>query len=157
MKLQVRFSKLTGRFFANWRASIISLFLLGVIASVTLAMTMLWMKRTNSPVALRSASKPANQLDALGKPNESELAGTANTSSKAITTKSASPTKQVEDNSANPEFRTVPPTQLLDGETEGAGERRVDWFYEQRAYPAKTIPAEAGFRMREQLKDEKLA
>lgn len=51
------------------------------------------------------------------------------------------------------EFRTVSPTQDF-GESEGGGRRREDWFYSQRAYPAETIPVDAGFRMREQLERE---
>ena len=51
------------------------------------------------------------------------------------------------------ELRTVTPTEELE-EKEGAGRRRIDWFYYQRAYPAETIPTEAGFRMREQLASE---
>ena len=53
------------------------------------------------------------------------------------------------------EFRTVPPTQEF-GESEGGSRRRADWFYSQRAYPAEEIPADAGFRMREQLEREEL-
>jgi uncharacterized protein (TIGR03437 family) len=37
-------------------------------------------------------------------------------------------------------------------EAEGSG--REDWFYRQRAYPAKTIPFDAGVRMVEQLERE---
>ena len=41
-------------------------------------------------------------------------------------------------------------------EEEGTGKQRFDWFYYQRAYPGKTIPTEAGFRMREQLASEEI-
>ena len=44
------------------------------------------------------------------------------------------------------EFRTVQPIQNF---SEGEARQRADWFYYQRAYPAKTIPADAGFRMRD--------
>ncbi|MGH9846876.1 MAG: WD40/YVTN/BNR-like repeat-containing protein, partial [Blastocatellia bacterium] len=37
---------------------------------------------------------------------------------------------------------------------ESEGERREDWLYQQRAYPAKSIPPEAGPRMVEQLERE---
>ena len=156
MKLQVWLSKLFGHFFANWRVSVTSLFLLGVIASVTLAMTMRWINRTNNIVAPPLDSKLAdNRFDVSSQSNDSVFADTSNAASRVIKTKPSSATQQAEDDAASPELRTVPPTQRLDDEeSEGAGERRVDWFYEQRAYPAKTIPAEAGFRMREQLKDE---
>jgi uncharacterized protein (TIGR03437 family) len=40
------------------------------------------------------------------------------------------------------------------GEEIGESERRQDWLYLQRAYPAETIPAEAGMRMIEQLERE---
>jgi uncharacterized protein (TIGR03437 family) len=40
------------------------------------------------------------------------------------------------------------------GEELGEKERREDWLYFQRAYPAKTIPADAGMRMLEQLERE---
>lgn len=36
----------------------------------------------------------------------------------------------------------------------GEGEGREDWFFFQRAYPAETIPVDAGMRMREQLETE---
>ncbi len=55
--------------------------------------------------------------------------------------------------SAQDELRTVEPSFEVE-EVEGGGKQRIDWFYYQRAYPAKTIPVEAGFRMREQLADE---
>jgi uncharacterized protein (TIGR03437 family) len=42
----------------------------------------------------------------------------------------------------------------MEGEEEHEGERREDWFYRQRAYPAKIIPANAGSRMVEQLDRE---
>ncbi|MFN0109890.1 MAG: hypothetical protein ACKVZH_13635 [Blastocatellia bacterium] len=51
------------------------------------------------------------------------------------------------------EFRTIQPIQNFD-ESEGEARRRADWFYYQRAYPATTIPAGAGFRMRQQLEQE---
>ncbi|MEK7831345.1 MAG: hypothetical protein AAB401_09690, partial [Acidobacteriota bacterium] len=53
------------------------------------------------------------------------------------------------------EFRTVQPIQDF-GESEGGARQREDWFYYQRAYPAKNIPAEAAFRMRQQLETEEL-
>jgi uncharacterized protein (TIGR03437 family) len=40
------------------------------------------------------------------------------------------------------------------GEEFGESERRNNWLYFQRAYPAETIPAEAGIRMIEQLERE---
>jgi len=40
------------------------------------------------------------------------------------------------------------------GEEMSESERREDWLYFQRAYPAKTIPADAGMRMIEQLERE---
>lgn len=39
-------------------------------------------------------------------------------------------------------------------EAESEGERRADWLYLQRAYPARDIPAEARLRMTEQLEGE---
>src|SRR5262249_25605820 len=55
------------------------------------------------------------------------------------------------------ELRTIPPTATVDEEENEAGEhRREDWFYFQRAYPAKVIPPEAPLRMREQLEREEL-
>ncbi|MGH9835086.1 MAG: hypothetical protein ACRD9Y_18860 [Blastocatellia bacterium] len=40
------------------------------------------------------------------------------------------------------------------GEEMGESKRREDWLYFQRAYPADTIPADAGMRMIEQLERE---
>ncbi|MBP6821542.1 MAG: hypothetical protein KA368_08365 [Acidobacteria bacterium] len=51
------------------------------------------------------------------------------------------------------EFRTLQPLQDFD-ESEGEARRREDWFYYQRAYPAKNIPPDASLRMREQLDQE---
>jgi uncharacterized protein (TIGR03437 family) len=42
----------------------------------------------------------------------------------------------------------------MEAEAEQEGERREDWFYRQRAYPAKTIPYDAGSRMAVQLERE---
>jgi uncharacterized protein (TIGR03437 family) len=41
-------------------------------------------------------------------------------------------------------------------EEDGEGPQRIDWFYWQRAYPARTIPFDAGSRMVEQLEREEL-
>jgi uncharacterized protein (TIGR03437 family) len=45
---------------------------------------------------------------------------------------------------------------VIDEVEQEAGERRRDWFYLQRAYPAKMIPFDAPLRMREQLEREEL-
>ncbi|HMV84359.1 MAG TPA: hypothetical protein PLD20_10295 [Blastocatellia bacterium] len=50
---------------------------------------------------------------------------------------------------------SIEPATVVQGEEE-AGERRQDWFYFQRAYPAKTIPPDAPLRMRRQLEQEEL-
>ncbi len=42
------------------------------------------------------------------------------------------------------------------GEESDESERRENWLHLQRAYPAKTIPAEAGMRMLEQLEREEV-
>jgi uncharacterized protein (TIGR03437 family) len=56
------------------------------------------------------------------------------------------------------EMRTIPPMATIDEDEEKeAGERRrEDWFYFQRAYPAKAVPPDAPLRMREQLEREEL-
>ena len=151
MKLQIGFSSLVGRFFATWRVSVISLFFLGVLASATLATVFLWKNRNHSVPIQPLASKPG----VTSKQRDLELPNA--TSAESASTKSIPANKQVETKEGNPELRTVTPTELVDEEEEeGAGQRRVDWFYYQRAYPGRTIPAEAGLRMREQLQDEEM-
>lgn len=52
---------------------------------------------------------------------------------------------------AAPSLAELAPRLEADGAEEGEGGEREDWLYRQRAYPAETIPAQAGQRMIEQL------
>ncbi|MDQ3013044.1 MAG: hypothetical protein M3X11_20345 [Acidobacteriota bacterium] len=55
------------------------------------------------------------------------------------------------------ELKGIPATiEVGQEENEGGGRLRQDWFYYQRAYPAKIIPPDAPLRMREQLETEEL-
>lgn len=63
----------------------------------------------------------------------------------------------IKQHASNEELKSIPATIEIDEEENESGERlRQDWFYYQRAYPAKIIPPDAPLRMREQLETEEL-
>ncbi len=109
----------------------------------------------NLPPSLNAAEMKRENSDPDHQPVESDKPQSRGKQIARVE-KIPSPTAKRGDDAFEPELRTVIPTASPDEpeELEGGGRRRQDWFYFQRAYPANTIPAEAGFRMREQLADE---
>lgn len=150
MKFRVRVVGLVGRMFAqNAVLSVLLLSALAVSAVLAVSLIRSSSQRPKPQSIETSAIRPSVQRvespEAEQKIKRDESIAPAN---------AIAANEPHKDSISNPEFRTVPPTEHLDDENEEAGEGRADWFYYQRAYPAKTIPAEAGLRMREQLRDE---
>jgi uncharacterized protein (TIGR03437 family) len=140
MKFPFKLSAINGRLFANrW---IISICVAGLGLSAVLA-TAMFIKMQNGQ--RQRPEPPANGKVQYGERERPELSATGVTKKTQIAHARAAKPEQ--------ELRTVEPSIEVE-ETEGTGARRLDWFYYQRAYPANTIPREAGFRMREQLADE---
>jgi len=103
--------------------------------------------------AMRAAAAVQPQLQADSKQVTVPQIEKLQTKARIASVSPATPNEQ----SGEAELRTIPPTAAVDEEENEAGEhRREDWFYFQRAYPARAIPPEAPLRMREQLEREEL-
>lgn len=146
MKFPFKLSAIGRRIFVGRSLFSISIVVFGVTAVLAAAMFI------NSQRSQRRQSESAVVVSSQTPPVEINSVGQVE--SLPNTTQPRTPLKTEPHKSETAEeLRTVTPTAELE-EKEGVGRRRVDWFYYQRAYPAETIPVEAGFRMREQLASE---
>jgi len=134
-------------------------FVLAAAGLLTLASAFVGMvKFTHRPhakktEAMRAAAAFQPQLQADSKQVTVPQIEKLQTKARIASVFPATPNEQ----SGEAELRTIPPTAAVDEEENEAGEhRREDWFYFQRAYPARAIPPEAPLRMREQLEREEL-
>lgn len=167
MKFPFRFKNLRNRLVAYSRFSqLMFVFLaIGLLCLSAIAITLLVSNSKSRQAELRivQSSKSvgtieATQLKAAGNPTE-DRSGDKRREPKVPPAKKQDTASVAKLSSSKPiehELRTVIPPQSSDEpeEQEGGGRRRQDWFYYQRAYPAKTIPIDAPFRMRQQLEQD---
>lgn len=147
------FRRITARFnqahsfAAYWPA--FCLLALGLLAVTVILQT----RKGQQSAVITKTQKESSAPKKLAPPEPIAKRQPLNQHASALKHKKVTPSKET-----GFEFRTIVPPQGPDDsdEHEGKGQKRQDWFYHQRAYPARTIPPDAQFRMREQLDSEEL-
>lgn len=148
MKLPSQFSKVVAAIAANRCLAIFAALMLTTGIGAALALSRL----TNSPDQLAAIEMPEAARAKISTRSQSPAAVTE----KRRQPKMPAPSARRGNLTRGEELRTIAPGGMAENEEQEAGERRQDWFYFQRAYPARTIPVEAPLRMREQLEQEEV-
>ena len=158
MKLPTWFTSAYARLLAHHRPTVLTVAILcgGAVLALAGAITLStrWHNAdgrvtTATPITAQTQSQPNHQTLNLQNSN------IAAASHGRIAT--PSPVFSAKRHDGEEALRSIPATIEVEEEDNEGGERlRQDWFYYQRAYPAKTIPPDAALRMREQLETEEL-
>ncbi|MEO6725257.1 MAG: hypothetical protein ABIP14_08135, partial [Blastocatellia bacterium] len=158
MKLPTRFTSAYVRRWVSHRLTLLTVAILCGVGLLTLAGAVKLSTRWRNAERLAKRPAPITHLS-QSQPNykQSDLPDSAVAAVSPAQAPTPSAVFAWKRHIGEEELRGIPATiEIEEEENEDGGRLRQDWFYYQRAYPAKIIPPDAPLRMREQLETEEL-